>query len=80
MFKEGVTLHVFPWKNRRSGELVTAATFRAPEDSVHLYRHFLANGRIQGIPCEDDLILSYTGRDVCRMIHSGSEDWQRLVT
>ena len=79
LFKEGVTLHVFPWKNRRSGELVTAATFRAPEDSVHLYRHFLANGRIQGIPCEDDLILSYTGRDVCRMIHAGSEDWQRLV-
>ena len=79
LFKEGVTLHVFPWKNRRSGELVTAATFRAPEDSVHLYRHFLANGRIQGIPCEDDLILSYTGRDVCRMIHAGSEDWQQLV-
>lgn len=79
LFKEGVTLHVFPWKNRRNGELVTAVNFRAPEDSVHLYRHFLANGRIQAIPCEDDHILSYTGRDVCRMINAGDMRWQELV-
>lgn len=79
LFKEGVTLHVFPWKNRRSGELVTAANFRAPEDSVHLYRHFLANDRIQAIPCEDDKILSFTGRDVCRMINAGDGEWHELV-
>ena len=29
LFKEGVTLHVFPWKNRKTGELVTAGRFRA---------------------------------------------------
>ena len=79
LFKEGVTLHVFPWKNRRSGELVTAETFHAPDDSVHLYRHFLANARILGIPCEDDEILSHTGRDVCRMIRSGDARWQQFV-
>lgn len=79
LFKEGVTLHVFPWKNRRNGELVTATNFRAPEDSVHLYRHFLANGRIQAIPCEDDKILSFTGRDVCRLINAGDDQWRELV-
>ncbi|HEX7260582.1 MAG TPA: hypothetical protein VF258_02110, partial [Luteolibacter sp.] len=79
LFKEGVTLHVFPWKNRRNGELVTAETFHAPDDSVHLYRHFLANGRILAIPCEDDFVLSYTGRDVCRMISAKDERWRQLV-
>lgn len=79
LFKEGVTLHVFPWKNRHSGELVTAETFRPPADSVHLYRHFLANNRIQGIPCDDDKILAYTGRDVCRMISAGDTEWKELV-
>ena len=79
LFKEGVTLHVFPWKNRKTGELVTAESFRAPEDSVHLYRHFLANGRIVGVPYEDDRLLAYTGRDVCRMIHDGDEQWRGLV-
>lgn len=79
LFKEGVTLHVFPWKNRRNGELVTAETFMAPADSIHLYRHFLVNGRIHGIPCEDNETLVYTGRDVCRMIHSDDERWRELV-
>ena len=68
LFKNDVTLYVFPWKNRRNGELVTAETFHAPDDSVHLYRHFLANGPFLAIPCEDDFVLSFTGRDVCRMI------------
>lgn len=79
LFKEGVTLHVFPWKNRRNGELVTAETFMPPADCVHLYRHFIANGRIQGIPCEDSQSLVYTGRDVCRMIHADDGRWRELV-
>jgi hypothetical protein len=79
LFKEGVTLHVFPWKNRRTGELVTADSFMPPADSLHLYRHFIANGRIRAIPCEDSRSLAYTGRDVCRMIHAGDDRWRELV-
>jgi hypothetical protein len=79
LFKEGVTLYVFPWKNRKNGELVTAENFRPPADSVHLHRHFLTNGKILPISCEDDLILSYTGRDVCRMINGHNEEWRQLV-
>jgi len=79
LFKNGVTLHVFPWRNRRSGELVTAENFRAPEDSVHLYRHFVANHRIVPIDCEDQDLLAYTGRDVCRMILAGDSEWRKLV-
>ncbi len=79
LFKEGVTLQVFPWKNRRSGEFVTAETFCAPDDCTHLFRHFIANGRIEGIPCGDEPILGYTGRDVCKMITAGDEAWKDLV-
>lgn len=79
LFKEGVTLHVFPWKNRHSGELVTAETFLPPADCVHLYRHFITNSRILGIPCEDSQKLVYTGRDVCRMIRSNDDRWRELV-
>lgn len=79
LFKAKVTLHVFPWKNRRTGEFVTAENFRAPEDCVHLYRHFLENGRIIPIPCEDTELLAYTGRSVCRMILAGDPKWHELV-
>jgi len=79
LFLNQVTLHVFPWKNRRSGELVTVDNFRAPADCVHLYQHFLDNRRIVGMACEDDEMLLHTGRDVCRMIVEGDERWHRLV-
>jgi hypothetical protein len=79
LFKEGVTLQVFPWKNRRTGELVTVETFQAPENCRHLYRHFLDNGRIQGVSCGDESLLAYTGRDVCRMILAGDTRWHALV-
>jgi hypothetical protein len=79
LFKEGVTLHVFPWKNRSTGELVTASTFKAPENSLHLYRHFVENGRILGIPHSEEALLSSTGRDVRRMILAGDQSWRELV-
>jgi hypothetical protein len=79
LFKEGVSLQVFPWKNRKTGELVTAETFLAPENSRHLYQHFVENGRIKGVACGDESLLAHTGRDVCRMILSGDERWHGLV-
>lgn len=79
LFKQGVTLQVFPWANRKTGELVTADTFQAPENSVHLYRHFVENRRIQGVGAGDPALLAYTGRDVCRMIWEGDETWKSLV-
>jgi len=79
LFKEGITLLVFPWKNRRSGELVTAGNFLAPENSRHLYQHFVDNGRIRGLACGDEALLAHTGRDICRMILNGDEQWRSLV-
>jgi len=79
LFKQGVTLHVFPWKNRRTGELVTAETFRAPDDCVHLYRHFLENRRIVAIRASHPQRLAWTGRDVRRMILEDDESWRELV-
>ena len=79
LFKEGVSLLVYPWKNRRSGELVTADNFLAPENCRHLYQHFVENGRIRGIGCGEETWLTSTGRDVCRMILSGDEAWHTLV-
>jgi hypothetical protein len=79
LFKEGVTLHVFPWQNRKSGELVTADTFLAPENCRHLYQHFVENGRILGIDSGDESLLAFTGRDVFRMIAAGDDHWRGLV-
>lgn len=79
LFKQGVSLQVFPWKNRRSGELVTAQTFQAPENCLHLYQHFLENGHIQEVVCDDESLLEFTSRDVLRLIAKGDPRWRQLV-
>ncbi|BCU78344.1 TonB-dependent receptor [Luteolibacter sp. LG18] len=75
LFKSGLSLYVFPWSNLRNGELVTAETFIAPEGEKHLYRHFLENGMIRSVPCKDEKLLQYTGRDIQQMIETGDETW-----
>ncbi len=79
LFKHGLSLYVYPWGNRKSGELVSAENFRVPEDLRYLYRHFRENGMIHAIPCGDRELLRYTGRDIQRMIAAGDETWKNLV-
>lgn len=79
LFKQGMTLLVFPWKNRTTGELVTVENFKAPADSVHLYQHFVENRRIIGVPVGDESLLAHTGRDVRRMILEGDDRWRGLI-
>ena len=79
LFKQELSLCVYPWKNRKTKAFVTAENFRAPEGLGHLYAHFCEQGLIRSIPCGDDRLLDYTGRDVQRMIAEGDETWKSLV-
>lgn len=79
LFKNRLSLYVVPWKNRRSGELVTAETFMPPAGTVHLYQHFLENGLIHSVQCPEPDLLAHTGRDVRRMIEAGDERWRGFV-
>ncbi|MCP5535881.1 MAG: TonB-dependent receptor [Akkermansiaceae bacterium] len=79
LFKHELSLYVYPWGNRKSGELVTADNFKTPENLDHLYQHFRENGKIHPIPCGDKGLLKYTGRDIQRMIAEGDETWKSLV-
>lgn len=78
LFKTGLTLLVYPWKNRKDGELVTAENFHAPEQLQYLYRHFLENGLIKGIDCGDEKLLEKTGREILEDARTGRE-WEYRV-
>lgn len=78
LFKTGLTLLVYPWKNRANGELVTAENFRPPEHLQHLYRHFLKNGMIRGVDCGDEQLLEMTGREILKAAREGSS-WKEWV-
>ncbi|MEO1857848.1 MAG: TonB-dependent receptor, partial [Rubritalea sp.] len=79
LFKNEVSLYVYPWKNRKNGELVTAESFRAGETSKHLYQYLLQNRLVRSVEPGDQRLLNYTGRDIQKMIAEGSEDWKELV-
>lgn len=79
LFKHELALYVYPWKNRKTKNLVTAENFQTPENLPHLYTYLLEEGRINSIPCGDDDLLEHTGRDIQRMIAAGDETWKSLV-
>ncbi len=78
LFKAGVTLLVYPWKNNDNCELVTAENFHSPDHLKHLYRHFLESDRITGVSCGDSALLEMTGRDILKAAQDG-EEWAQWV-
>ncbi|MFC5050049.1 TonB-dependent receptor [Rubritalea spongiae] len=79
LFKNEVSLYVYPWKNRKDGELVTANTFKTQENFQHLYQHLFMNRLIRPVKTGDVSLLDYTGRDIQKMIQTGGEEWKAFV-
>lgn len=79
LLKEEVSLLVYPWKNRKTEEMVTAGSFQAPEDFEHLYRHFLKNQQVREVPCGDERLLRYTSRDIDTLREQGDGGWEEFV-
>lgn len=79
LFKSQVTLYVYPWLNRRNGELVTAESFLAPEGEKLLYQYLRESGRIRGVAHSDLKLMQYTSRDIQRMIAAGDPEWRDFV-
>ncbi|MEG1740758.1 MAG: TonB-dependent receptor [Akkermansia sp.] len=78
-FQHKTRLYVFPWLNRKSGELVTAQAFQAPPEYNHLYQHFLSNKLVVDVPFFNERLLLHTPRDIQRMIAADNPDWRTLV-
>ena len=79
LFKDQVKLLVSPWKNRKTGGLVTAGTFKAPEKFADFYQFLYTNGYIADLPCGDPALLEHTPRDLQQMKEKGDPTWKKLV-
>lgn len=79
LFIDGVSLCVYPWKNRKTGELVTANNFLVPKHLSALYTFFRQNNLIDALDCSNPKLLDYTSRDVLRMQEEGDQRFQELL-
>ena len=79
LFKEQVCLLVSPWKNRKTGKLVTAGNFEPPTKFKALYEFLSSNQYVYNLPCGDDSLLDWTPRDLRLMKEEGRDEWKDLV-
>ncbi|MGJ8726544.1 MAG: TonB-dependent receptor [Roseibacillus sp.] len=79
LFKDQVRLLVSPWKNRKTGDFVTAENFHAPEKFTAFYQFLYSNGYIVDLPCGDATLLDWTPRDLQEMKEQGNPAWTDLV-
>ncbi|MEM9080407.1 MAG: TonB-dependent receptor [Verrucomicrobiota bacterium] len=79
LFKDRVRLLVYPWRNRKTEELVTAETFQAPDNFTAFYDFLRTNGQILDLPCGDLSLLDTTPRDLQKMRQANDPTWKTLV-
>jgi hypothetical protein len=79
LFKNKLSLFVYPWKNRKTGELVNTEVFRVKDHLKYLFLYFKENKMIQDVECSDEDLLAYTGRDIQKLIKNGDERWRDQV-
>ena len=79
LFKSNVALYVYPWKNRKTGEFVTAKVFSVEDHLRHLFLYFKENNMINDVECSDENLLEYTGGDLLKMIKDGNDSWKDVV-
>ncbi len=79
LFKAGVELLVYPYKDHDTGELTSLENVRVAENLKNLFRHLVDNRLL--IPIEDfeETRLNIFPRDVLRLIQSGDDRWEQLV-
>jgi len=74
-----VRLYVYPLRNTRTGETVTAESFRTAPHLAGLYAHLRDNGRVIPIspgPGFDPTVLP---RDVIALMKAGDPSWEKHV-
>jgi len=74
-----VKLYVYPLKNTRTGETVTAESFRTAPHLDHLYAYLRGNGRVVSVVPGQGLDEAVLSRDVMAMLKAGNPAWETHV-
>ncbi|MEI7730457.1 MAG: TonB-dependent receptor [Verrucomicrobiota bacterium] len=79
MFHHDLKVYLYPAHNPKTGELVTASTFRAESHLQHLYAYLRDKGCITDLQGYDASCLSISSREVLRLIQAGDHTWETMV-
>lgn len=74
-----VKLYVYPVRDPKTGQSVTADSFTPPAPLAHLYAYLAESGRVAPIEPGRGLDLAVFPRDVLAMIRTGRSGWEPFV-
>ncbi len=79
LFKSGVKLFIYPFKNPGTGQIVTAGDLALPQSVRHLYSHFVETGLIEAIKNVDLRRLDVLPGEVLAKMRRGDASWEMMV-
>jgi hypothetical protein len=79
LFSGDVKLFIYPYCDRKTGELSTVENLQLPADAKPLYDYVYGAGRIIGLDNHDPACARIDSRDVLRKIASGDTSWEAMV-
>lgn len=79
LFKNDLKLLVYPFKDPKTGALITAGNFRVESHLRHLYAYLVENHFIQGLRDFDEKCLPIFPKDVLDKIAAADSSWEEMV-
>jgi hypothetical protein len=79
LFKSGIKLYVYPYRDDRASHTVNLETFDVPPHLRHLYLYLVENGLLQDIRGADLANLHVLPKTVLHMIQAGDPAWEHFV-
>lgn len=79
LFKNDLKLFVYPYREPKTGALITAGNLRVAPHLRHLYSYLVENRLIESLRDFDESCLPIFSRDVLGMIRADDPTWEGMV-
>jgi hypothetical protein len=79
LFFKDLKVYLYPFKNDKSGEIVTSENLRVHPRMKELYKFFKYNGKVVDIKDYDPDILTVFSKTIIELIASGTDGWEEMV-
>jgi hypothetical protein len=79
LFKNDVRVYVYPTRDRKTGELVTADSYRPEGQLALLYQFLLERGAIVPLRHYREDVLHILSQEVIDLIRLGDPNWEDMV-
>jgi len=79
LFFKDLKVYLYPFKNLKSGEIVTSENLKVHPRMKELYKFFKYNGKVVDIKDYDTEILNVFSKTILDMIAAGNHGWEEML-